>query len=332
MQPYHVVGQISRNNAVAQRSAEVCLNPVILLREAVLHRIDAVLRNHVIVRNGLHIVNQIAHLVRGVDLIRYLVDNVSKLSDICLLRLVHNGIQNGTLPRCTLVIPASGITDPAVCRRLQTVQRLCARLGYLCVAVLAEFLRHCGLIIVQMRNLILLYRNGNAAKSIHDIRQSAKSNRHEIRDIHIQILVEHVDRLLGPALCVSGIALVVCAITEVQQRITVYRNQLHVSGILIDGADDNRIASCILIQLSLCGVHTEEGDVAVSLHLTLFCVLLYNIGDVVLDLFRRKVDTLHLSDAGDKIKNQQHSSKNHKLNCDYRSPFFSSVGASTSPG
>ena len=106
----------------------------------------------------------------------------------------------------------------------------------------------------------------HTAQRIDHIDQAGKTYRHKLLDIQIQIRIQHADRLLRAAACVGRVTLIVFIISQVHKGISVYRNQLDFLRILVDGSDDDRIASGILCQRPHRGVHTEQCNIPVSFH------------------------------------------------------------------
>ena len=72
----------------------------------------------------------------------------------------------------------------------------------------------------------LIHIDHNTAQSINRVRKPCKSYRNEIRDIHIQIHVQHIDRHFRPALHICRITFVVSIVAQVQISVTVYGNKL----------------------------------------------------------------------------------------------------------
>ena len=144
------------------------------------------------------------------------------------------------------------------------------------------------------------------AQSVDHFDQSVKSHGNILRDIHVEIPVEHVERLFGAALRVSRVGLIVFIIAQVQISIPVNGAKLHIAGVLVDGSDHNRIRPLSLAQLSFPGIHRKQGDIAVALHLRiLFHLFVEN------DIFRIDVDLFHFPDGAD-----CHNHSHQRYQCD----------------
>ena len=118
-----------------------------------------------------------------------------------------------------------------------------------------------------MLDLLRVHINIDTAQTVDHFAQSFIAYGHKVRNIHIQIHVQHLNRLLCSAIGISGIAFLVGIRTGIQVRITIYADQFDITGIHVDAGDHDTIASAALVQQAfLGGVHTEQGNVHIALH------------------------------------------------------------------
>ena len=181
---------------------------------------------------------------------------------------------------------------------------------------LALLLCHLFFIIIQVLNLRFINIQIQPAHIINGITESAKADCDKVLNVHIEVHIEHVDRLLRPALCIGRITFIIGIVAEIEICITIYRYQFDISGILIDGCDQNGIRSCILRQFSLTGIHTEQRNVHIPLHRTGLRILLDRFADLLIDLLCRNIHLLYLFYLGyDKKRchyNQQYNEFRHE--------------------
>ena len=119
----------------------------------------------------------------------------------------------------------------------------------------------------------------DTAKCIDRFDQTAETDCYIIRDIQIQVHIQHGDRLLRTAFGICAVAFIITVIAEIQIRIAVYGNQLDLMGILIDTGNNDRIASGSFAKIPVSGIYAEQRDVPVTFQfLNLFTLYfrLYN--------------------------------------------------------
>ena len=121
-----------------------------------------------------------------------------------------------------------------------------------------------------MADFVIFYIDINAAERIDCIRQPCKTYRDKIRNIQIQIQIQHADCHFRPALCIGRVTFIIGIIAQIQISITEYGNKFAFSGILINGGNHNRIASGVLCQRACRRIHAEQRDVPISLHCRFF--------------------------------------------------------------
>ena len=54
------------------------------------------------------------------------------------------------------------------------------------------------------------------------VRQSCKADGYEIRDVHIQIHIQHTDCHFRPAFCICCVAFIIRIVAQIQIRITIH--------------------------------------------------------------------------------------------------------------
>lgn len=116
----------------------------------------------------------------------------------------------------------------------------------------ADLLCHRGLIAVEVVHLDLIDVDVDAAERVDCLRESQETDRHEVRDVQVQVRVQHHDRLLGAARGVRRVALAVAVVSEIDVGVAVDRDDLHVARVLVDGGDHDRVASRVLPDLAFC--------------------------------------------------------------------------------
>ena len=99
----------------------------------------------------------------------------------------------------------------------------------------------------------------NAAQRIHSFNQSLKANRHIVGNIQIRIHINHADCLCRSSLGISCITFIIAVISQIQIRITINGNQLHLMGICINGTDHDRVTAVAFSKASIPCIHAEQG-------------------------------------------------------------------------
>ena len=150
----------------------------------------------------------------------------------------------------------------------------------------------------------------NTAQCIDRIGQSSKSDSNKVCDIHIQVHIQHIDRLFRTTLCICCITLIIRIISQIQVSITVNRHQLTLSRILIDGCDHDGIASRLLVKLSFPGVNTKQGNITIALHSRLFLLLDLFIDH---DILFRNIYLSYLFCLQYTVKNKYHHKQDQDL-------------------
>ncbi len=145
-------------------------------------------------------------------------------------------------------------------RVLHAGDRLIHLLALLVLAHDAPY--HGYLIAVEVHDLVDL----DAADRIHDIDHRLKSHRDKVRDIEIEVHVEHADRLLCTALRVGGVRLAVLVIRHIEPCVTVHGHQTHFLGVQVDGGDHDDVGPGIFVKLLFPRIHAEQRNVPVALH------------------------------------------------------------------
>ena len=159
-----------------------------------------------------------------------------------------------------------------------------------------QFLRHCQLVIIQMRNLYFHDLHLNAAQRIYGVDQSAETDCHIIRNIQIQIRIQHTDRLFRTTLRIRCIAFIISIIAQIQECIPENRDQFNFLRILIDTCYDNTVAPGTSSQLPVSGIHTEQGNITIPLRdfLLLFFLMRLFYFFIDDDLFSVNIFMLYL--------------------------------------
>ena len=158
----------------------------------------------------------------------------------------------------------------------------------------------------------------NPAQSVYRIDQPRKTDRDKILDIHIQIGVQHTDRLLRAASRISAVALIIFIVAQIHERIPVYRNQPDLLGIEIDRSDHDRVASGVLGQRTRCGVHAEECYITIALH---HLELLFADALIDHDLLFRNLQMSHFFRSGHAPQYEQHDRKQYDLSHEKQDSF-----------
>ena len=158
-----------------------------------------------------------------------------------------------------------------------------------------------------MADFVILHIDINAAERINCICQPCKTYRNEIRNIQIEIQVQHADCHLRPAFCIGRITFIIAVIAQIQISITEYGNEPAFPGILVNGCDHNRIASGILCQRTRRGIHTEQRNIPKALHRRFF-FFLHDIVDN--DLFFIQLHFTGLLALHNAIENDYHNRQN----------------------
>ena len=128
-----------------------------------------------------------------------------------------------------------------------------------------------------MLDLLRVHINIDTAQTIDDFAQSLISYGYKIRNIHIQVHVQHLNCLLCSAVGISCVSLLIRIGTDIQVSITIYADQLDITGIHVNTGDHNTVASAALVQLAfLRRIHAEQCDVHIALH---GLILLYFFGN-----------------------------------------------------
>ena len=118
-----------------------------------------------------------------------------------------------------------------------------------------------------MLDLLGVYIDIDTAQTIDNFTQSLISYGYKIRNIHIQVHVQHLNCLLRSAVGVSCVSFLIRIGTDIQVGITIYADQLDITGIHVNTGDHNTVASAALVQLAFfCRIHTEQCDVHIALH------------------------------------------------------------------
>ena len=128
-----------------------------------------------------------------------------------------------------------------------------------------------------MLDLLGVHINIDTAQTIDNFAQSLISYGYKIRNIHIQVHVQHLNCLLRSAVGISCVNFLIRIGTDIQIGITIYADQLDITGIHVNTGDHNAITSAALVQLAfLSRIYAEQCDVHIALH---GLVLLYFFGN-----------------------------------------------------
>ena len=181
----------------------------------------------------------------------YFIHNIENSSNSRSLRLINHHTDHAALTLCTSHVHTCGVTDTAVGNRLYAIQvigskdfflilRLRIWQLYRCIA-LASLRRSLHAIIIHKYHFRIGKRDIKTAKSINCRHHGIKINSHIISDVQIQHSIQHGNRLLRAAICISCICLGIGILSDIQKGIPVYRCKLHLFGIIIDTCNNNGI-------------------------------------------------------------------------------------------
>ena len=194
------------------------------------------------------------------------VGDRDQLERIGFLRLLQSKLQYCSLSFRSSEVIADRITDPAVCGSLDAAQVLHSGFRDF-IIVRADLIVHVIHVAVHILALFLGDLKINAAKRVDRIRKSLESDCHKVRDIQIQVGVKHCDCLLRAAICICSIAFAEFSAADIEHCISVDRYQLDLSGLFMNGADHDRIASVITVkQVLFPRIHTKQRDILVFSH------------------------------------------------------------------
>ena len=115
-----------------------------------------------------------------------------------------------------------------------------------------------------MYNLVLLHIDVNTAKCIDHIGNCREIYGDKIRDIQIQVFVQHADRTGRSAEIITFGRLAVLSVCIVQVSIAVNRHQFDIFCLVVDACDQNGITVSLFVKASLSGVHTEQCNVCIA--------------------------------------------------------------------
>ena len=218
---------------------------------------------------------------------QHCIHGTHKRSHRGTLCLLHHGDQHIPLSFGTFKI-ITHITDPAVCRCLQSIQCLqsrfrnrfiintCCRCKGFLVFTRS---RHADLIIVQMADLIFLHIDLHTAKSIHCLHQPFKTNGYVICHVEIGIHIDHAKSHFRSPLGISSIAFIVGIIAKIQIGISVDRDQTHIMFVHIDRTEHNGITSVISFsEVLISGIYSKKSNIinsCICLRLFAFSVFLF---------------------------------------------------------
>ena len=119
-------------------------------------------------------------------------------------------------------------------------------------------------VVVHMYNLFVCQIKIKSAKCIYYFYQCIHIHRYKIRDVQIQVLVQHIDRPFITAVCIGCIGFSITVFTDIQVGITVYGYQFYHFRVVIDTRNDDRIGVCI-IHTSVTGINTEQGNIGIAM-------------------------------------------------------------------
>ncbi len=122
-----------------------------------------------------------------------------------------------------------------------------------------------------MYNLFVCQIKIKTAKCIYYFYQCIHIHRYKIRDVQIQVLVQHIDRPFITAVRIGCIGFSITVFTDIQVGITVYGYQFYHFRVVIDTRNDDRIGVCI-IHTSITGINTEQGNVGIAMQ---NCIVLH---------------------------------------------------------
>ena len=117
-----------------------------------------------------------------------------------------------------------------------------------------------------MLDLRLFHINLHSAQRVYQLDQAVEIDADILRDVQIQVRIQHENGLLRAAGRIGRVALVIGIVAQVEIGITINADQLHLVRILIDGSDHDGIGTVTLLQIVVSGVYTEKRDIAVTLH------------------------------------------------------------------
>ena len=132
-----------------------------------------------------------------------------------------------------------------------------------------QFIFHILQVAVQIAGLLFGHAGLqiDASQTVNGISQAFKTDGDKAVDVQIQIGIEHGDRLLRPAVGIGRVGLAIRTVSQLQPCIPVNRDQFHLSGRLVNGAQDHGITAVIAgHQILFPGIHAENGDGGIVVH------------------------------------------------------------------
>ena len=147
-----------------------------------------------------------------------------------------------------------------------------------------------------MFNLLFFQINIDTAKQFHRLCNAFKVNRYIVNNIKIKILIHHGHHFFRTTCTERRICLIVYIFairitSNPKIRITVYRNQFYLFGIVIDTRNDHRITVDITIQFSFSAVKSNQCNTCITFHNLIFFHTLINI-----HIFKIQVFVIHISE------------------------------------
>ena len=199
----------------------------------------------------------------------YLIHYVKNGAQTCAFRLAYNHLDNFSLSFRTSHVKAGRIPDTAVGSNLHTIQMITIvnflnilrlRRKFNRCIIFSSLFRSLHTVIVHVNDFRIGHVHIKSAEAVHDCGQSIKIHSSIICNIQIKIGVQHGNRLFRPSVGIGRVRLGIGAVSQIQQRIPVYGNQLYILRIIVDAGNDHRIAvlrakSRILISV----VNTKQG-------------------------------------------------------------------------